>query len=60
MATITLSEDQVKRLEAALLELPGKHTIPLLQLINGFIAENEPPKTTSTEMAPTAHVVHSE
>lgn len=42
MNNITLTDDQIKKLEAAILELPGKHAIPLLQLINGFIQENAP------------------
>lgn len=43
MNSVTLTEDQIKKLEAAILELPGKFSIPLLQLINGFIQENSKP-----------------
>ena len=41
---ITLNDDQVKKLEASILEIPAKYAIPLLQQINGFVAENEPAK----------------
>lgn len=44
METLTLNADQIKRLETSILELPGKYSIPLLQLINGFAQENVPPR----------------
>lgn len=53
---ITLNDDQVKRLEASILEVPAKYAIPLLQLINSFVAENTPPIKTEPEEA---HVVSS-
>lgn len=42
MSNTTFTEDQIKKLEAAILEVPAKFAIPLLQLINGFIQENTP------------------
>lgn len=40
MQSLTLTQEQIKRLEAAILETPGKYAIPLIQLINGFAQEN--------------------
>lgn len=50
MNNITLTEDQIKKLEANILELPGKYSIPLLQLINGFIQENTPKGVPEVEL----------
>lgn len=41
-SVLALTQEQVKRLEAAILELPGKFGFPLIQLINGFTEENKP------------------
>lgn len=44
MNSVTLTQEQIKQLEAAILELPGKYSIPLIQLISGFIQQNKPPE----------------
>lgn len=43
MNDVKFTADQIKKLEEALLEIPAKFCIPLLQLINGFIQENSRP-----------------
>jgi len=40
MKTMTLSADQVSKLETALLEIPGKFGLPLIQLLQLFVQEN--------------------
>lgn len=40
---VKLTLEQVKKLEDSILEIPAKFAIPLLQLINGFIQENQKP-----------------
>lgn len=37
---VKLTQEQLSKLEAALLEIPGKYSIPILQMVNGFIQEN--------------------
>lgn len=41
---VLLTSEQVSKLEAHILEMPGKFSIPLLQLISGFIQENNKPE----------------
>lgn len=42
---VTLTQEQIKQLETAILEIPTKYGIPLIQLISGFIQQNsKPPK----------------
>lgn len=45
-----LTQEQLSKLEAALLELQAKHAIPILQMINGFIQENNTPKIEEAEV----------
>jgi hypothetical protein len=40
METLTLNAGQIKQLEIALLEIPGKFSIPILQLLTSFAQEN--------------------
>lgn len=40
MNTLTLNADQIKKLEAALLEMPGKFGLPIIQLLQLFAQEN--------------------
>lgn len=44
-----LTQEQLKKLEDTLLELPAKYAIPLLQLINSFIAENNTPAPVESD-----------
>lgn len=37
---ITLNEEQVKKIEALLLEMPGKYCIPLLNILNEASSNN--------------------
>lgn len=41
---VKLTQEQLSKLEAALLEIPGKYSIPILQMVNGFIQENNKPQ----------------
>lgn len=47
---IKLTQEQLSKLEAALLELQAKYAIPILQMINGFIQENNTPKVEEAEI----------
>ena len=47
---LTLTETQLKNLEALLDELPLKYARPILQLINSFVKENLAPKTEQPEV----------
>lgn len=38
--TLALSADQISKLESALLELPGKFGLPIIQLLQLFVQEN--------------------
>ena len=40
---ITLNEEQVKKIEALLLEMPGKYCIPLLNILNEASSNNTAP-----------------
>jgi len=40
MNTLTLDAEQIKKLEAALLEMPGKFGLPIIQLLQLFAQEN--------------------
>lgn len=47
---VTLTQEQISKIEAAILEIPGKYSIPLIQLISGFIQENaKPPEIQEAE-----------
>lgn len=39
--TLTLDDAQIQKLEAAILEVPGKYSIPLIQMLTSFLQENQ-------------------
>lgn len=40
---VTLTQEQISKIEAAILEIPAKYAIPIIQLISGFIQSNAKP-----------------
>jgi len=45
-AVLTLTQEQVQKLEGALLEMPAKFALPIINLINSFTQENAKLSTT--------------